>query len=134
MVARCPAPVLAMPGEAKPARTQQGCSASWAARTNSSRLAKILLTYTSMIQLLHVRDRGKALLPQYRMAELPKLHTPSCMMPWELLLPQAFAAFHYIFHVTEFTAPCQGSHQAITYLQHKEKKRVLFNSRNLLSI
>lgn len=134
MVARCPAPVLAMPGKAKPARTQQGCSASWAARTNSSQLAKILLTYTSIIQLLHVRDIEKALLPQYRMADLPKLYTPSCMMPWELLLPQTFAVLNYIFHVTEFTAPCQGSHQPITYLQQKEKKRVLFNSKSLLSM
>lgn len=113
-------------GEAKPARTQQGCSA----RTHSSCFPKILLTYPSIIQ--HVRGRERAL-PQYGIAELPKLHTPSCTMPWELLPPQTFAAFHYIFRITEFTAPCQGPHQAITYLWHKEK-RMLFNSRSLPSM
>lgn len=124
---------MAMPGEAQPARAQQGCSASWAARNYSSWFSKILLAYTSIIQLLHVTGRERALLPQYGMAELPKLHSPSCTVPWELLLPRTFAAFNHIFHVSGFRASCQGSHQAITYLWHKEK-RVLFNSGSLPSI
>lgn len=62
---------LSVPGEAQPARTQQGCSA----RTNSSWFSKILLTYSSIIQ--HMRGGERALLLQYGMAELPKLHFKS---------------------------------------------------------
>lgn len=76
-LSRCLA--LVVPGEAKPVRTQQGCSASWAARINSSQFSKILLTYTSVIPLLHMRGRERDLLSQYGWQSFPNY---TCHPAW----------------------------------------------------